>query len=413
MRSLPRLILLCLVLMLACAPKVDEDTVVLWTAFDGIELSTLQRRLDEFEKTTGQKVVMLKVPFNNLRQKVLVASPARQGPDLLIGPHDWVGLLQTADLLSPIPSDIINPQNPSFFPIAKQAVTFGGQIYSAPMMMECVVLARNTELCPIKPESLDQLVTEALACKEKNPGVGGFGYQLENLYFSWPFLAGFGADFLAPLNQPTLNVDSLQFDTPEAVAGCDWIADLGDRKYKLVPRDMNNDVAVELFLKGRQGMILCGPWNMGAIRDSGVPYTLDPLPPGPVKPSSPFVGVTGVMIGRYSVEKQGVKELVAYLTSPEVTAELCQSAARAPTRQETAEKLKTLVTDPVVARDLALFATAAQAGTPMPNHPAMSAAVNTSMAGALQLITTNQVTTSEELKRTTERVRAKIRFMTE
>lgn len=400
-------------LLSACAPKVDEDTVVLWTAFDGIELSTLQRRLAEFQSTTGQKVVVLKVPFNNLRQKVLVASPARQGPDLLIGPHDWVGLLQTADLLSPIPSDIISAEDLSFYPIAKEAVTFGGQIYSAPMMMECVVLARNTDLCPTKPESLEQLVSEAVACQEKNPGVGGFGYQLENLYFSWPFLAGHGADFLAPLKAPTLDVDALQFDTPEAVAGCDWIADLGDRKYKLVPRDMNNDVAVELFLKGRQGMILCGPWNMGAIRSSGVPYALDPLPPGPVKASSPFVGVTGVMIGRHSAEKKGVKEVVAYLASPEVTAELCQSAARAPTRIETATALKGLVSDPVVAKDLALFATAAQSGTPMPNHPAMSAAVNTSMAGALQLITTNQVDTAEELKRTTERVRAKIRFMTE
>ena len=413
MRSISQLVLLCIALLVACAPSVDKDTVVLWTAFDGIELSTLQNRLHEFEKSSGQKVVMLKVPFNNLRQKVLVASPARQGPDLLIGPHDWVGLLQTADLLSPIPTDIVDPTDDAFYPIAKQAVSFGGQVYSAPMMMECVVLARNTDLCPTKPESLDQLVSEALACQARNPGVGGFGYQLENLYFSWPFLAGFGADFLAPFNQPTLDVDALKFDTPEAVAGCNWIADLGIRKHKLVPRDMNNDVAVELFLKGRQGMILCGPWNMGTIRSSGVPYILEPLPPGPAAASSPFVGVTGVMIGRYSAEKKGVRELVAYLSSPEVTAELCQSAARAPTRRETAEKLKTLVSDPVLARDLELFARAAQAGTPMPNHPAMSAAVNTSMAGALQLITTDQVDTAEELKRTTERVRAKIRFMTE
>ncbi len=413
MRFLRRLLLLCLMLLCACAPKIDSDTVVLWTAFDGAELATLQQRLDEFQKTSDQKVVMLKVPFNNLRQKVLVASPAQQGPDLLIGPHDWVGLLQTANLLAPIPKTIVDPEDDSFYPIAKQAVTFQGQIFSAPMMMECVVLARNTELCPTRPESLDQLVSEALACRDRNPDVGGFGYQLDNLYFSWPFLAGFGADFLAPLNRAELNVDDLKFDTPEAVAGANWIADLGERKYKLVPRDMNNEVAVELFLKGRQGMILCGPWNLGAIRNSGVPYALDPLPPGPAKPSSPFVGVTGVMIGRSSAEKKGVKELVAYLSSPDVTAELCQSAARAPTRRETAEKLKTLVTDPVIARDLQLFATAAQAGTPMPNHPAMSAAVNTSMAGALQLITTNRVDTAEELKRTTERVRAKIRFMTE
>ncbi len=395
---------------------MDPNTVVLWTAFEGAELNTLRSLVAEYESASGKKVQVLQVPFASFQQKVLVAGPARQGPDLLIGPHDWIGLLQTAQLLSPVPPDIASPDNPSFFDIAKRCVTFDGAMYSAPMMMECVVLARNTELCPTAPETLEQLVEQAKGCDEKNPEVLGFAYELKNYYFTGAFIAGFGADLLAPFSKAQLDLSALNFASPEAVAGASWVADLGKSpgsKFDLVPLDMKNDIAVELFLKRRLGMMLCGPWNLGAIRQSGIPYQLQPLPQGPARPCSPFVGVTGVMLSRYSAEKAGVKELMAYLTSAQATAPLCQAAGRAPTRSETVDRLKEIVTDPVVARDLELFSVAAQNGTPMPNHPAVGTIFWSAMESAFELITKRQVQPAAELESTTERVRAKIRFMTE
>lgn len=409
-----RIVLLALLLLMACAPKVDPNEVVLWTSFEGEELATLRSAVGEFAGSSGHKVTVLQVPFATFQQKMLIAGPARQGPDLLIGPHDWIGQLRTADLLAPAPSELISAGDPSFYDIAKRCVSFDGAIYSVPLMMECVVLARNTSLCPESPKTLDQMVEQARACAERNPEILGFAYEMKNYYFTGAFMAGFGADFLAPFAGQQLDLDSLNFATPEGIAGATWIADLAKgHKYDLVPLDMTNNTAVELFLKGRLGMILCGPWNLGAIRSSGTPYVLEQLPDGPVKACSPFVGVTGVMLSRFSTEKKGVKELMAFLSSPEITARLCQSAARAPARKETAEKLKQMVTDPEVARDLELFSRAAQNGTPMPNHPAVGAAFWSSMQGCFELIIKGQVTPEKELQETSERVRAKIRFMTE
>jgi maltose-binding protein MalE len=400
--------------LLACAPKVDPNEVVLWTALEGIELTTLRTAVDEFQLSSGVKVTVLPVPFAAFQQKMLIAGPAGHGPDLLLGPHDWIGQLSLARLLAPLPSDLISADNPSFYDIAKRCVTFDGAIYSMPLMMECVVLARNTTLCPNKPETLEQLVSEASACAKANPGTLGFAYQMKNYYFTGAFMAGFGADFLAPFSKPELDLDTLNFATPEGIAGATWVSDLGQgHKYDLVPLDMTNDTAVELFLKGRLGMMLCGPWNLGAIRSAGVPYSLEQLPAGPVQACSPFVGVTGLMLSRTSTEKKGVKELLIHLSSPEITARLCQAAARAPARIETTERLKEMVTDPEVARDLQLFSEAAQGGTPMPNHPAVGAAFWGSMEGAFELIIKGQVGVAEELTATSERVRAKIRFMTE
>ncbi len=412
MPSIRLLSVMLLMLVFACHPSGDvKNTVILWTAFEGAELTTLRSSVKEFEVTHDINVEILKVPFPQLQRKVLVAGPALQGPDLLLGPHDWIGILQTADLLAPIPSDIVGTEDPSFYEISTRAVTYDHAIYSAPMMLECVVLARNTDLCPVKPASLDDLVEEALQCVKRNPEALGFAYQLDNFYFSWAFMAGFGADFLAPFSEADLSLDSLNFDTPAAVNGATWIANLR-RKHHLVPPGLKNDTAVELFLKGRLGMMICGPWNLGAMRASGVPFVLEPLPPGPAQESSPFVGVTGAMLSRFATEKKGVHELLEFLVSPELTARLCQSSGRAPARKATTEILEREEKVAAVSAALKLFSEAAQSGTPLPNHPAM-AGVWAPMEEALELITTGQTEAGSELKRTTERVRAKIRFMTE
>jgi arabinogalactan oligomer/maltooligosaccharide transport system substrate-binding protein len=408
----PRHLIALLLLALAlggCAPKTSKDTVVLWTAFEGVELETLRKRVDAFKQESGHEVVMLKVPFPSLQRKVLVAGPALQGPDVLIGPHDWIGILETADLLAPIPKDVVKPGDERFYSVAVNAVKYDGEVYSAPMMMECVVLVRNTDLVPRKPANLGELVSMAEEVQQGD--TLGFAYRPDDFYFTWAFMAGFGADFLAPFSEKDLDLDNLDFNTPEAVQGAEWVADL-QLKYKLIPPGMENQTAVDLFLNNRLGMMLCGPWNLGAIRKAGISYQLEPIPQGPKAESSPFVGVTGAMMSRYSVEKPGVKELIAYLSSAETGAQLCQASGRAPTRLDTAEMLVERVTDPVVSRDLNLFSEAAQHGTPLPNHPAM-APVWASMKTCLELITTGQTPANEELERTTERVRTKIRFMME
>lgn len=402
---------LVLLLVAGCAPRVDPEAVVLWTAFEGPELSTLQRVIEQYKSSRGAKVELLKVPFSGLKQKMLVAGPAGQGPDLLISPHDWIGQLCIADLLAPIPDDLVGSD---FYDIAKRCATYNRDIYALPLNLDCLVMARNTSLCPQKPTNLDQLVELAKKSQDSNPGVLGFAYDLSDFYFTGAFLEGFGADFLSPFRQEKLDLDKLNFATPAGIAGATWVFDIGKgHKYDLVPLDMKNSIALELFTRGKLALMICGPWNLGDIRTSGVPYQLSPLPNGPAGSCSPFVGVTGVVLGKSSATKAGAKELLEYLASPEVTAKLCLAAGRAPARKDTAELLAKESLDPNILRDLKLLADAAQMGTPMPNHPAVGATFWSAMQGSFELIIRGQVTIKDELSQSTERVRAKIRFMTE
>ena len=109
MGSLRRFIILILtaLLLAGCGKTIPKDTLVIWTAFQNEEFKALQAQVEAFQQKSNHKTIILQVPFNSLRQKILVAGPALQGPDVLIGPHDWVGLLQTAGLLAPIPKEVV------------------------------------------------------------------------------------------------------------------------------------------------------------------------------------------------------------------------------------------------------------------------------------------------------------------
>lgn len=410
--AIATLLVLWTVLALSgCGAKQQKSDVVLWTAFDGAELDTLRDRILRFEQSSGRKVSLLKVPFNSLQRKVLVAGPALQGPDVLIGPQDWIGILKTADLLAPIPPEVVKPGDDRYYPLALRAVDYGGEVYSVPLMMDCVVLARNTKLVPTAPQNLDQLIALAQECQKNQPGTLGFAYRLDDLYFTWAFLAGHGSRFLDPFRSTELDLDAIDFATPQTVNGCTWVADL-QGKYQLVEPGIENQTAVDFFLHDRLGMMICGPWNLSSIRSAGIAYELQPLPAGPVADCSPFLGVTGAMLSRYATDKPGVNELLEYLGSAETSALLCQSSGRAPARKDTWDLLRETVKDPVVLRDIELFSTAVQKATPLPNHPAIST-VWPSMKTALALICSGQSQPQEELQATTERVRSKVRFMTE
>ena len=107
MRRFTTLLVLLTCLCAACGPDAGQaDAVRLWTGLDA-EFPVIQKVVADFQRQTGLRVEMLKVPFEQLRNKFLIAAPAGLGPDLVIGPQDWVGVLATAEQLEPLPEEVL------------------------------------------------------------------------------------------------------------------------------------------------------------------------------------------------------------------------------------------------------------------------------------------------------------------
>ncbi|MEW6280159.1 MAG: extracellular solute-binding protein [Candidatus Eremiobacterota bacterium] len=400
-----RLLLLGLLLTLtACGQQGrDPNEVLLWTGFES-ELPTLHQLAREFRVETGISVRTVKVPFSRLRDKYLIAAPAGQGPDLLIGPQDWVGILTTAGLLEPLPEAVLPAsERVNFLPVTVQALEFEGRLYAVPLVADCVALIRNPTLVPHHPDSLDELVELARAAQA--PGVYGFYYELEDLYFSWPIFAAYGAR-LFQVHDGRIDPTAPALDEPAAVRAASFLQSL--RREGLIPVGATTDMAKSFYVEGRAGMILNGPWFLQDLRNAKVAYAIEPIPGTRSHPAAPLVTVQGIMLNNRAVARENALRFLSFMARPGPQTRVALASGRPPAHREA---LAEAGRDATVGPDLQAFARVIERGTPMPNHPAVSA-VWAPMKQALELITTG-VDPAEQLHQTRLLVERKIRQMME
>ena len=86
---------------LEAIPEANTQLTI-WHAYRGTERAMLEAHLREFQEQTGQRVRSLHLPYNAFANKLQVAIPRGNGPDLFIFAHDRVGDWAEAGLIEPI-----------------------------------------------------------------------------------------------------------------------------------------------------------------------------------------------------------------------------------------------------------------------------------------------------------------------
>lgn len=406
MRRLALLLLLVAWACSACGSNVVDrgGSVRLWTGISDVEYPILVQIVEDFEKKNPDiQVDLLKVPFEQLRNKFLIAAPADLGPDLLMGPQDWVGVLATAGMLEPLPPG--HAPGEDFLPATVEAVTFDGEPYAAPLLMDCLAIFRNPEILPEAPKTLPELVQKAVEIDRQGKGVRGFYYDLQDLYFSWAFFNAHGAYVFGSREGRTDPFD-VGLDNQGAVEAALFLRSLR-LEHRLISPGATPDIAKSLFLDRKAAMIVNGPWMLGDLRNARIPYVIDPFPPtAQGKLPKPFVGVQGIMLNKAAGQRDKALQLLAHLVSDESLVRLSEASGRPPARRSA---LTLASRNP----DIAAFAQLADGGSPMPNHPAVQA-VWEPMRQSLELITTNGAMDAEaELRATKQRIVEKIHVMLE
>ncbi|MBS2038412.1 extracellular solute-binding protein [bacterium] len=391
--------LLLVLLMAGCVqPDPKARPLRVWTAFEGPELEAFKGLCSRY----GQPVEVLGVPFDGLKNKVLVATPAGQGPEIVVGPQDWLGVFSAAQLLEPLPESMVGPLKKEVLPVAMDGVTYEGKVYAYPILLDGLALLRNPELAPRSPKSIEDLRDYALELQNHSTAKGfkGFYFDLRELYFSWPFFSASGATvFKSGGLDPGLT-------GPEGVQATLYLKSLRDQG--LVPLGAQNDFAKSMFLDGRLAMTLNGPWFLGDLRARKTPYIIEPVPPG-THPAASFIGVNGLMVNQLSPRKQDAFPLVEFLGSKDCQVTMALASGRVPARRDAqAEVAK----DPIKGPDIAAFTRVVEQGVAMPNHPAANA-VWDPMKQSLELITKGEVDPTTELQGADRAIREKIQRMVE
>lgn len=395
MRLRDLLLAVFLVLLAGCAGEDPRSRPLrIWTAFEGNELDTLRTLC----KGYPQPVEVLQVPFDGLKNKVLVATPAGQGPEVVIGPQDWLGVFSAAGLLQPLPQAKRQALQKSVSGVALEGVTFDDQAYAYPILLEGLALLRNPRLAPRAPRDLEDLHDYALELQAQ--GIKGFYFDLRELYFSWPIFSAYGSTvFRTGSLEPGLT-------GPEGLQACQYLRRL--RQDGLIPLGAKNDFAKSMFLEGKLAMTLNGPWFLSDVRKKGMEYVIEPIPPGK-QPAASFIGVTGLMVNRLSPRRDESWALLDYLGSDEAQVRMALASGRVPAGRE-AQKQAAL--DPEKGKDIQAFTRVVEQGQAMPNHPAANA-VWDPMRQSLELISKGEVDPAHELQDADHIIREKIQRMVE
>ncbi len=383
-------VLLSILIVFAFSTKIT-----IWCSEKQVDI--LQKLGEEYKAKTGVEVEIQQVDFGSIKSKFLTAAQSGEGPDIIVGAHDWVGELVVNGLLEPIS---FLPDKNLYFETAIKAFSYGGKLYGVPYAMEAIALIYNKDYVENPPKTIEDLIQLAKQIDEEYEGeVRGFVYDAANFYFSAPFLFGFGG-YIFKETPKGLDVHDIGLANDGAIKGAKLIKRFFDEG--ILQSGDNYGIMDSLFKEGSAAMIINGPWSVKAYKEAGVDYGVVPIPDlAPGVKAKPFVGVQGFMVNAKSPNKQiAIDFLLHYIATKDAMYQLYLGDPRIPSRKDVFSMIKD---NP----DIEGFTNSAKYGTPMPNVPEMSA-VWGAMGDALNLIINGKQTPEEALKDAVKKITEQI-----
>lgn len=337
------------------SPAPDAGSLTLWV--DENRIDAFQELAPAFTSATGVSLDIVQKPNSDLKNDFISQAPTGQGPDLIVGAHDWTGDFVNNGLIAPVE---LGDAVAGLADTAKAGFTNDGQLYGVPYAIENIGLVRNNGLATDTPATFDELVAQAKATGAEFPVLIQQGEQ-GDAYHLYPLQTSFGAPvFTSDANGEYTTELGMEGAAGEAFA--QYLKKLADEG---VLRDtIGADQAKQAFLDGKSPYIVTGPWNTGDFKDAGLDITVLPVPSAGGQPSAPFLGVQGVFLSSKSENTLLANQFVEYIAQPETQNRLFELGGRTPALKGAADAID----DPI----LKGFAEAGENGQPMPAFAQMT-----------------------------------------
>lgn len=345
-------------------PVRDEGAeLVIWT--DDVRAPILTEYAEMFGAEYG---ITTQVQVStDVRAQFSQASTVDQGPDVIVGAHDWLGEFVQNGSVAPVPmSEDVQAQ---FVPEAIEATKFDGQIYGVPYATENLALMRNTALAPGEPGSMEELVETGKALVDSGEADAVMGApvgQVGDAYHAFPWLAAYGGGVFGKNTDGGWDANNVILDSPETVKGGEkmtWLAEDGALNV-----NMDGTTMAAMFAEGRLPYMITGPWSTTAAEEAGIEYEITPIPQfedggDPL----PFLGVQMFYVSSQAKNPTLAQEFVnQYVPTAEMQQALYEAGGRPPAFIETLDQVSQ--ENP----DIAGWSAAAEDSPPMPNIPAMA-----------------------------------------
>lgn len=325
--------------------------------------------LKEIAKSWGQEqgiTVAVQIVANDLQPAFITANQAGNGPDIVMGAHDWIGNLVQNSAIRPV---VLSPEaEANYSDVALKAVTYDGQIYGTPYAVECLGLFVNKALTQVtEPATIEEMIEAGTAAGTElvlSQAVDekGDAYNMEPIYTAaGGYLFGKNPD-------GSYNSKDLGIGKEGSMRAAEKIGQLG--KQGVLRKSVTTANHISLFTDAKAPYLISGPWALADIKKAGIDYQLTRIPGfGDIEGSQarPFAGVNCFYVASNGKNKAFAETFVADAAKDMTfAASMFPSNELPPAQKDLAEKLKAEQPDMVTFADMS-----AQAD-PMPAIPAMS-----------------------------------------
>lgn len=342
------------------ADESAAGTLTIWV--DELRVDALAGIAADFEAERGVTVDLVQRNFDDIRPEFLAQAPTGEGPDIIVGAHDWTGELVTNGVIATVE---LGDTADGFNEAAVNAFTYDGQVYGVPYGIENIALVRNDDLSTETPATFDELIAAGEDSGAQYPVLLQIGEEGDP-YHMYPLQTSFGAPVFATDETGSYTPD-LALGGAEGAAFVEYLASIGQAGSGVLDTAITDDIAKEAFLQGESPFMITGPWNIGDFTAEGLNVSVHEIPSAGGEPAAPFVGVQGFFVNSNSENGIIANEfLVNYVATEDVQVALYEAGGRVPALTAAADAVSD---DPIVAG----FAEAAQVGVPMPALPQMGA----------------------------------------
>lgn len=380
--------------MSSAAIASTPGELLIWA--DDTRAAIMERLGAEFEAEFGVPVKVQEMGFGDIRSQFAVAGPAGEGPDIIIGAHDWLGELIVNGLLEPVH---LGREVNDFVPVTVEAFSWGDTLYAVPMAFESIGLIYNKELVPEPPATWDELLAIAHRLTDRENGVYGFLLQMPDPYHTFPLFSATGGYVFGKNPDGTLNPLDVGLNNAGSVRGLELFDQLLEEG--LVPVGTDYNTATSLFYQGKVGMIITGPWALGDARRAGIDFGFARIPRIDGGQPQPFVGAQGFMVSAFSRNKILAEVFLReFVVDVDTSLAIFEADPRPPAY---IPALEVVSEDPIVKG----VGESASVGVPMPSIPEMGS-VWTAWSDAIELVMNQELDPQTALDQAVDQILALI-----
>ena len=379
-----------LIVASAFAVSAQDDGLVVWA--DEAHAQVVEEIAAQFTADYDIPVIVHEIGFGDIRDQFKTAAPAGEGPDVLMGPHDWLGEMAVNGLLAEID---LSDKADLFLPSAVAAFVYEGVQYGVPTSAENVGFLRNTDLVPDNPATWDDV--RAISEQLQASGDAQYGFIIfdSDPYHFFPLMTAFGG-YVFGLTDSGYDASDVGIDSEGSIAAAAYLEAYGTDG--LMPTGIDYEVMHSMFEAGDAAMIITGPWAVPRILESGVNFEVASIPTGPGGVGKPFLGVWGFMISAFSENKLVAETFVLDYVG---TAEGIESLYSASPRPAAMIEVRQAMDDEITVG----FADAGVEGLAMPAIPEMSS-VWSAWGNAMELVRTGELDAEAAFTNAGEQIRA-------